>query len=88
MSTEASQRGPEIAFQGATLITGVALAYWVDFGFTRLSNQVSWVKLRSTQIYGRKPDRPLASSDITSDRDFPSLTLWHFGSPGHSALVL
>lgn len=42
MSTEVSQRGPEVAFTCALLISGIPLAYWIDFGFTRMTNQVSW----------------------------------------------
>lgn len=38
-----TKRGPEVAIQCVYLIWGVALAYWVDFGFTRLGDaQVSW----------------------------------------------
>lgn len=35
MSLDASERGPEVSYQLALLITGVALAYWVDFGFVQ-----------------------------------------------------
>lgn len=42
MSIEVAERGPEVAFTCALLISGVALAYWIDFGFTRMTNQVSW----------------------------------------------
>lgn len=35
MSLEAKQRGPEISYQLALLITGVAMAYWVDLGFVQ-----------------------------------------------------
>ena len=42
MSTEVAQRGPEVAFTCALLISGIPLAYWIDFGFTRMTNQVSW----------------------------------------------
>lgn len=44
MSIESKERGPEVAVQCAFLISGVALAYWLDFGFTRMTNQVSWVR--------------------------------------------
>lgn len=37
-----TKRGPEVAVQCVYLIWGVALAYWVDFGFTRLDTQLSW----------------------------------------------
>jgi len=43
MSIESKERGPEVAKQCAWLISGIALAYWIDFGFTRLDSQVSWV---------------------------------------------
>lgn len=33
MSLEANERGPEVSYQLALLITGVALAYWIDLGF-------------------------------------------------------
>lgn len=42
MSIDEKERGPEVAVQCIWLISGVALAYWVDFGFTRMTNQVSW----------------------------------------------
>jgi hypothetical protein len=42
MSIDSKERGPEVAVQCVWLISGVALAYWIDFGFTRMSNQVSW----------------------------------------------
>ncbi|KAK2754289.1 hypothetical protein FQN54_007169 [Arachnomyces sp. PD_36] len=42
MSIRHAERGPEVAVQCIYLINGVALAYWVDFGFTRMSNQLSW----------------------------------------------
>ncbi|KAK4555211.1 hypothetical protein LTR86_007507 [Recurvomyces mirabilis] len=35
MSLEAKERGPEVSYQLALLITGVALAYWVDLGFVQ-----------------------------------------------------
>jgi len=37
-----TERGPEVAIQCVYLINGVALAYWIDFAFTRLDTQVSW----------------------------------------------
>lgn len=42
MSIDEKERGPEVAIQCVWLISGVALAYWIDFGFTRLNSQVSW----------------------------------------------
>jgi hypothetical protein len=42
MSIESKERGPEVAVQCVWLISGVALGYWMDFGFTRMTNQVSW----------------------------------------------
>ncbi|KAL5421337.1 hypothetical protein PMIN04_005660 [Paraphaeosphaeria minitans] len=35
MSLQARERGPEICWQQALLITGAALAYWIDFGFVQ-----------------------------------------------------
>lgn len=43
MSITEKERGPEVAFQCFFLVSGAAIAYWVDFGFTRLDSQVSWV---------------------------------------------
>lgn len=40
MSLEAKERGPEVSKQGALLITGVALAYWIDLGFVQAKNQI------------------------------------------------
>jgi hypothetical protein len=46
MSIESKERGPEVAIQCSWLITGIAIAYWVDFGFLQLNggngNQISW----------------------------------------------
>ncbi|ETN37508.1 uncharacterized protein HMPREF1541_07130 [Cyphellophora europaea CBS 101466] len=42
MSTKPTDHGPEVCFQSVVLILGVALSGWVDFGFTRMHNQVSW----------------------------------------------
>ncbi|USP78017.1 hypothetical protein yc1106_05291 [Curvularia clavata] len=42
MSIEAEERGPEVAFTCALLISGIPIAYWIDVGFTRMTNQVSW----------------------------------------------
>lgn len=43
MSLTEKERGPEVALQCVFLVSGCAFAYWVDFGFTRLDNQLSWV---------------------------------------------
>lgn len=42
MSINAKERGPEVAQQCSWLIFGIAVAYWVDFGFVQLENQASW----------------------------------------------
>ncbi|PVH77658.1 general substrate transporter [Cadophora sp. DSE1049] len=42
MSTEIAERGPEVAVTCVFLVSGAAVAYWIDFGFTRMANQVSW----------------------------------------------
>lgn len=39
---EIGDRGPANAFNAILLISGVPLAYWVDFGFTKMDNQASW----------------------------------------------
>lgn len=43
MSTHAQERGPSVAMSCAALLAGVAISYWVDFGFTRMTTQISWV---------------------------------------------
>ena len=43
MSLEANQRGPEISYQLALLISGVALAYWVDLGFVQGLGAHPWL---------------------------------------------
>ncbi|KIV98706.1 uncharacterized protein PV09_09533 [Verruconis gallopava] len=42
MSTEITQRGPDVAVTCVWLVSGAAIAYWIDFGFTRMTNQISW----------------------------------------------
>ncbi|KAH8587092.1 general substrate transporter, partial [Bisporella sp. PMI_857] len=42
MSTEIGERGPEVAVTCVLLVAGAAIAYWIDFGFTRMTNQISW----------------------------------------------
>ncbi|OBT91768.2 hypothetical protein VE01_09325 [Pseudogymnoascus verrucosus] len=42
MSTEIKERGPQVAVTCVFLVAGAALAYWVDFGFTSMTNQASW----------------------------------------------
>lgn len=56
MSLEAKERGPEVSLQGALLITGVALAYWVDFGFVQVPNQI-WVSIKFLMLLA-PPNRP------------------------------
>lgn len=43
MSLEAKERGPEVSYQLALLITGVALAYWVDLGFVQGLDKHPWL---------------------------------------------
>ena len=45
MSIETKERGPDVAFMCILLVGGCAFAYWLDFGFTRMDNQISWVSL-------------------------------------------
>lgn len=47
MSIDAQGRGPEVAINCSSLIGGVALSYWITFGFTRMTNQISWVSKHS-----------------------------------------
>ncbi|KAJ5464803.1 sugar transporter STL1 [Penicillium daleae] len=45
LSIEVSQRGsnsPAVGWQVAILMSGIPLAYWIDLGFTQMTNQVSW----------------------------------------------
>lgn len=44
MGTENTERGPDVAVTCCFLVSGAAIAYWVDFGFTRMDNQISWVR--------------------------------------------
>jgi MFS family permease len=39
---EIGDRGPANAFNAALLISGVPLAYWIDYGFTKMDTQASW----------------------------------------------
>ncbi|KAF2242351.1 MFS transporter [Trematosphaeria pertusa] len=39
---EIGDRGPANAFNAILLISGVPLAYWIDYGFTKMDNQASW----------------------------------------------
>lgn len=39
---EIGDRGPANAFNAALLISGVPLAYWIDYGFTKTYTQASW----------------------------------------------
>ncbi|CAK7208036.1 hypothetical protein SEUCBS139899_010870 [Sporothrix eucalyptigena] len=39
---EAGDRGPANAFNAMMLIGGVPIAYWIDYGFTKMYNQASW----------------------------------------------
>ena len=43
MSLEASERGPEVSYQLALLISGVALAYWIDLGFVQGLEAHPWL---------------------------------------------
>ncbi|KAF7557814.1 hypothetical protein G7Z17_g485 [Cylindrodendrum hubeiense] len=42
MALKDNQRGPDVAVTCVFLVSGAAIAYWIDFGFTRLDNQISW----------------------------------------------
>jgi MFS family permease len=43
MSLEANERGPEVSYQLALLISGVALAYWLDLGFVQGLERHPWL---------------------------------------------
>ena len=43
MSLTAAERGPEVSYQLALLISGVALAYWVDLGFVQGLDKHPWL---------------------------------------------
>lgn len=51
MSTEIEQRGPDVAVTCIWLVSGAAIAYWIDFGFTRMDNQISWVSIMTSTHY-------------------------------------
>ena len=69
LSLEASERGPEVSYQLALLISGVALAYWVDLGFVQGLPQHPWLwriplamqacfAIFSTSLLAFLPDTP------------------------------
>ncbi|KUJ12466.1 MFS transporter [Mollisia scopiformis] len=39
---EIGDRGPANALNAIMLISGVPIAYWIDYGFTKMNNQASW----------------------------------------------
>lgn len=43
MSLEAGERGPEVSYQLALLITGIPLAYWIDLGFVQGLDRHPWL---------------------------------------------
>lgn len=43
MSIGDRERGPEVAINCSCLLFGVTLSYLITFGFTRMTNQISWV---------------------------------------------
>ncbi|KAK9350047.1 sugar transporter [Lipomyces doorenjongii] len=40
--SEAVHRGHDVAVELSTLIIGIAIAYWVDYGFAYLSGSIAW----------------------------------------------
>lgn len=53
MSIHNYDRGKAAATLNIWLIGGVALAYWLDFGFTRMENQASWrIPIAAQALYG------------------------------------
>lgn len=43
MSLEAKERGPEVSYQLALLISGIPLAYWIDLGFNQGLPESPWL---------------------------------------------
>ena len=39
---EIGDRGPANAFSSILLVSGVPIAYWIDYGFTKMYDQASW----------------------------------------------
>jgi hypothetical protein len=58
MSTRVEERGPDVAVTCIFLVSGAAIAYWVDFGFTRMSNQISWVSSASCDSAFTQSQKP------------------------------
>lgn len=88
MSIESKERGPEVAIQCAWLISGIAVAYWIDFGFTRMDSQISWVRfLGSLAIYHNLTHAPALPHCLPSILR-PDFRSWNAHSARHATLVL
>lgn len=69
MAMEDDQRGPDVAVTCVFLVSGAAIAYWIDFGFTRLENQISWVRQASESSHVAV--RLVSPVQLTISRDSP-----------------
>jgi hypothetical protein len=80
MSTEIQERGPEVAITCVFLISGIAVAYWVDLGFTRLTSQISWVHYPVSSIPTMLLILILAISNWVSNRLCTNCQQWHLAA--------
>lgn len=69
MAMEDNQRGPDVAVTCVFLVSGAAIAYWIDFGFTRLENQISWVRQAIQSSHAAV--RLVSPVKLTISRDSP-----------------
>lgn len=90
MSTEQEERGPAVAVTCVFLVAGAALAYWIDFGFTRMDNQISWVSRpwSNTIILVTELTSSTANSHRISGPLCPRRWWYHAVSPRYSSMVL
>ncbi len=89
MSIEARERGPEVAINCSALLLGVALSYWISFGFTRMTNQVSWVR-SSTSGFPSQANRRCSLENAYRNSVHFLHSLWsqHVLPPGYPKMVL
>jgi hypothetical protein len=81
MCLQLEQRGPDVAFMCIYLVGGCAFAYWVDFGFTRMTNQVSWVGSIGSFNISQTADAITAFSYRLSGRLRDLFRRWHRHTP-------
>lgn len=86
MSTEQEERGPAVAVTCVFLVAGAAVAYWIDFGFTRMDNQISWVSRPSsnTALLVTELTNFTAHSHRVSSRFCPPGWWYHAVPPRYS----